>query len=356
MAPRKTKIIGNGTRIGLTITHSSDPHLICTTQIPINMVNSFKPECSFASWYREFYKDSLRATILDIPDEVLDYLEHDAFVLPVEATNTTLQNAEWMDGSPVLNEEQSSEFEPTFPQFSKNIQNAIDEYGAIFIKTNWSSPLDATWVAPTKTLKCKTLEEVYLLLKCSDRIAKDLSNVKNYKDCETPMKSCLILKQWRDINPCTEFRCFVIENELIAISQRDISQYHSYNETEKYNIRTDIKSLFMERIRDRFPLNNFSFDVIRYKKDKVKIVDFGPLDESTAKGTLFTYKELQTKIENTPEFRFIGEEIGIQPKAPNHFCVPREINEFFQFNESSIPLDIIRQEVENQQKEYGNID
>ncbi|XP_076760808.1 translation initiation factor eIF2 assembly protein [Xylocopa sonorina] len=320
------------------------------------MVNSFKPECSFPSWYLQFYKDSLRATIINIPDDVLDYLEHDAFVLPVEATSTTLQNAEWMDGSPVVNEEQSSEFQPTFPRFSEKIQNAIDEYGAIFVKTNWSSPSDATWVAPTKTLKCKTLEEVYLLLKCSDRIAKDLSNVKNYKDCETPMKSCLILKQWRDINPCTEFRCFVIEKELIAISQRDISQYHSYNETEKYNIQTDIKSLFMERIRDRFPLNNFSFDVIRYRKDKVKIVDFGPLDESTTKGTLFTYKELLNNIENAPEFRFIGEEVGIQPKAPNQFCVPREINEFFQSNETPILLDIIQQEVENQEREYGSID
>lgn len=50
-----------------------------------------------------------------------------------------------------------------------------------------------------------------------------------------------------------------------------------------------------------------SFDVIRYKKEKVKIVDFGPLDESVVKGTLFTYEELQNLEENTPEFRFIGE-------------------------------------------------
>lgn len=73
---------------------------------------------------------------------------------------------------------------------------------------------DATWVAPTKTLKCKTLEEVYLLLKSSDRIAKDLSNVKNYTNNENSLTPCLILKKWRDINPCTEFRCFVVNNEL----------------------------------------------------------------------------------------------------------------------------------------------
>lgn len=60
------------------------------------------------------------------------------------------------------------------------------------------------------------MEEIYLLLKSSDRIAKDLNNAKNYLDYETPIKSCLILKKWRDINPCTEFRCFVIQNELIG--------------------------------------------------------------------------------------------------------------------------------------------
>lgn len=85
-----------------------------------------------------------------------------------------------------------------------------------------------------------------------------------------------------------------------------------------------------------------SFDVVRYKKEKVKIVDFGPLDESAVKGTLFTYEELQNLIEDIPEFRFIGEEIGIQPKTPNHFCIPQEINEFFQPNESSRLLDIIQ--------------
>jgi len=72
------------------------------------------------------------------------------------------------------------------------------------------------WVAPTKTLKCNTLEEIYLLLKSSDRIAKDLNIVKSSKDCENSLPFCLVLKQWRDINPCTEFRCFVIDNELIG--------------------------------------------------------------------------------------------------------------------------------------------
>lgn len=316
--------------------------------------DDLKPECSFSCWYPTFKKDSLEATILDIPDDILKYLEHDAFVLPIEAVKSLAEDSEWTDGSPVTGEDEETDYQPAFPEFSKKIQDVLDEYDAIFIKTNWSSPVDATWVAPTKTLKCRTLEEVYLLLKSSDRIAKDLNIVKSLRECENPLSSCLVLKQWRDINPCTEFRCFVMDNELIAISQRDISQYHSSNESEKYNIQTDIKSFFLERIKGRFPLYNYSFDVVRRKKDNVKIIDFGLMNASSTKGTLFTYEELQNHISDTPEFRFIGEDIGIQPKPPTHFCIPQEISEFFQSSDNVSLLDLIQREVESQRKEHGN--
>ena len=86
-----------------------------------------------------------------------------------------------------------------------------------------------------------------------------------------------------------------------------------------------------------------SFDVIRYKKDKVKIIDFGPIDESTTKGTLFTYQELHNEIENTPEFRFIAEDVGVQPKTVQHFCVPQEINEFYQSRGEMSMIDALRE-------------
>lgn len=316
------------------------------------MVNDLKLECSFSTWYPMFKKDTLEARILHIPNEVLKYLQHDTFVLPLEAMECLPEDSEWSDGSPVTHEDEETDYQPTFPEFSQQIQEVLDEYEGVFVKTNWSTPTDAMWVAPTKTLKCNTLEEVYLLLKSSDRIAKDLNIVESLRNCENLLPFCLVLKQWRDINPCTEFRCFVMDNELVAISQRDISQYHSSNELEKYDIQTDIKSLFAERIKGRFPLRNYSFDVVRHRKDKVKIIDFGAMDEASTKGTLFTYEELQNHIENTPEFRFIGEEIGIQPKPPVQFCIPQEISEFLQSRDNVTLLEAIQREVESQRKEH----
>lgn len=72
------------------------------------------------------------------------------------------------------------------------------------------------WVAVTKSLKCTSLEEVYLLLKSSDRISRDISAVKELASNDKEIPPCLVLKKWRDINPCTEFRCFVVNRELVG--------------------------------------------------------------------------------------------------------------------------------------------
>lgn len=70
------------------------------------MTSDLKPECSFSSWYPTFEKDSLKATIIHIPDDIIKYLKHDAFMLPLEATKSLPENSEWIDGTPVIGEEE----------------------------------------------------------------------------------------------------------------------------------------------------------------------------------------------------------------------------------------------------------
>lgn len=66
------------------------------------MVASLKEECSFSNWYHVFEKISLEAEIVEIPSDVMKYLEHDAFLLPIEATrNATSAETEWSDGTAV---------------------------------------------------------------------------------------------------------------------------------------------------------------------------------------------------------------------------------------------------------------
>lgn len=67
------------------------------------MVATAKSKCSFSSWYPLFSKDTFEATILPIPENVQKYLEHDAFILPKEATKkqsrAQSKELEWSDGS-----------------------------------------------------------------------------------------------------------------------------------------------------------------------------------------------------------------------------------------------------------------
>ena len=74
----------------------------------------------------------------------------------------------------------------------------------------------------------------------------------------------------------------------------------------------------------------------------MKIIDFGPLNEEVTEGMLFTYEELNNNIMEIPEFRFIAEDMGIQPKTLRHFCIPQEVNEFFQATGGMSMMDAIR--------------
>lgn len=66
-----------------------------------------KSECSFNKWYPTFGKVSIDAVVIPIPNEVLEYLEHGSFHLPVEASDASSSScgSKWSDGTCVLPDE-----------------------------------------------------------------------------------------------------------------------------------------------------------------------------------------------------------------------------------------------------------
>ena len=109
----------------------------------------------------------------------------------------------------------------SFPDFCRTVQKLISEFGGdVFIKLNWSAPKDATWVAFNNNLKCSSLSQLYLLLKSSDFIAHDLT--QPFSECEDDIERDnnienveynLVLRQWEDINPGTEFRYHTVSKK-----------------------------------------------------------------------------------------------------------------------------------------------
>jgi len=293
--------------------------------------------CSFDKWYRDFEKVTIKSVILPIPEDVLRYFqENGKLVLPAECDGENYNGTEddYDDFGDVTwdpSENTDVAEKPSFPNFSAQVRDVISQLGgSVFCKLNWSSPKDAIWVACNNSVKCSSLSDVYLLLKSSDFVAHDLT--QPFKDCDEGLESpfscvsyVLVMRKWCDINPGIEFRCFVRDKSLIAISQRDNSNFYEHIGQQRESIERDILTFFHEYVVDKFPLRNYVFDVIRPGKDRVKLLDFNPFGVTTD-GLLMDWEELkEMELPDQPIFRFISHSSGVQPHPHRHYSLPQDM-------------------------------
>lgn len=135
--------------------------------------------------------------------------------------DTDSSDDEWNDPDPDL--EKKEEQFPDFAQFDELVRHHLSTTlsNKAFIKLNWSAPRDAFW-SLNKTF-CETLSDVYILLKSSDFITHDLNEA--FSECTDRNESSalvdgfkytLVMREWVDLNPMMEFRCFVRDNKLIG--------------------------------------------------------------------------------------------------------------------------------------------
>ncbi|XP_075218432.1 translation initiation factor eIF2 assembly protein-like isoform X2 [Lycorma delicatula] len=284
-----------------------------------------RTNCSFQKWYPLFKKHTFQSVVEKVPPEVLSYLNEDGIVLPIEAVSrvqpcqisSSFENNSDNDGvadtPDTCSEGTENILEPSFPEFSKKLADAIRHMGGnVFIKANWSAPTDASWIIPNKSLKCSSIEDMYLLLNTSSRLLRDFESLKEKDLCY------LVIKKWEDIHPSTEFRCFVYDRFLIGISQRDCSDFHSYIPEAKMDIIRDVTEFFNQILKNTYPLQNYTFDIVRLSTGKIILVDFGVFDKKYSKSYLFTWEELSEiavleREIDLPEFRYVSSAIGVQP-------------------------------------------
>jgi len=285
--------------------------------------------CSIDNWYSQFKKVTFKTVILPIPNEVLTYLKSDgSIILPKECENDEPADPDFDE------EEEDNESEaPSFPEFNQQIKDAIESLGGqVFPKLNWSAPRDAAWIGIGHSLKCESLSQIWLLLKSSEFIVHDLT--QPYKDCsdeeahQSNEKNVLALKKWsRNINPATEFRCFIRKGSLIALEQRDTSNFYKHICDEKEDIIRDIRSFFNEHVQEKIhQVQNVVMDVTRPSKDVVKLIDFNPFGETTDI-SLFEWSELREKEfdEAEVDFRYVQNSTGILPTGLRMFSLPKDI-------------------------------
>ncbi|KAJ3144749.1 hypothetical protein HDU89_007793 [Geranomyces variabilis] len=300
--------------------------------------------CALPAWLPRFAACTLKTRCIPLSEDFVRYLNADGIFLPLDADgrhpagyrssdDNTSDSGNNDDTDDEGGENNDLGVHPSFPDLQRDIEDTIAEFGgAVFPKLNWSSPKDASWVATGSTLKCVSPSDVYLLLKASDFVAHDLAHA--YESCAgwegsgrvaedvacvdvaagstrlvptRPDRFELILRKWYELLPSMEFRCFVRENVLIGISQRDIANYYDFLVRDRTELQSLIQEFFTSRIHGRFPDANYVFDVyINQRNRKVWLLDFNPFSPETD-SLLFDWSDILTTTTPSPypDFRVL---------------------------------------------------
>ncbi|XP_042473069.1 cell division cycle protein 123 homolog [Zingiber officinale] len=221
---------------------------------------------------------------------------------------------------------------PSFPDLEEAVERSIASLGgAAFPKLNWSAPKDATWISADGTLRCSSFTDVALLLHSSDSIAHDLSSQPAASDsASSPFVFYLALRKWYpSLRPEMEFRCFVRHRRLVAISQREVTNFYPSLLDRYHRLLPLIRDLFSEVIRPGFESQNYTFDVYVTSDGRVKLIDFNPWRAFTLP-LLFTWEELEEEAftsdddeeeeigkeherKRDVEFRIVESQCGVRP-------------------------------------------
>uniref|UniRef100_A0A671T332 Translation initiation factor eIF2 assembly protein n=1 Tax=Sinocyclocheilus anshuiensis TaxID=1608454 RepID=A0A671T332_9TELE len=321
--------------------------------------------CQFSVWYPLFKKHTIKSLVLPIPQNVIDYLLDDGTLVVSGSENNSSQTQ--------TNNSDSDEEDiqaPEFPEFKIRVQEAINVLGGcVFPKLNWSAPRDANWIALNSSLQCQSLCDIFLLFKSSDFITHDLTQPFLHCSDDSPDPTInyeLVLRKWSELIPGAEFRCFVKENKVIAISQRDYTQHYQHIAKQEDSISSAILEFFRDHIQYQFPDEDFVLDVYRDSSGRVWLIDFNPFGEVTG-SLLFTWEELtsgknltanqtqeDTALQDGPAFRYTTSEVTVQPSPCLSYRIPRDFLDLTTGEDAYKLIDFLKLKKGQQEEEESD--
>ncbi|EXJ83725.1 cell division cycle protein 123 [Capronia coronata CBS 617.96] len=257
--------------------------------------------CSFHTWHALFRSLTPKARLIPLSEPFLEYLRADGIILPPDNSPN--------DADSGFEDEDEEDPSEPWTAVHEQIRSTIGELGGKVVpKLNWSAPKDATWMVPTNDMECRTPNDIYLLLKSSDFVTHDLEQA--FDGCVDQMEVPyhLVLRKSFNLNPSLEFRCFVRNRKLIAISQREMNYFEFL-----FELRQSFKAKIQDflELLSGFPDDNFVFDVyIPPPHDRVWLIDINPWAPRTDP-LLFSWLEILQIPEPEkdtifdPEFRLV---------------------------------------------------
>ena len=252
---------------------------------------------TFSHWHAKLRRVAPKATVVRLPPAFVRYLDEDGIVLPRGSDLPAQENfTSALSSSGSENDEDEDEDEdeveaPTFPELDAELRAIIDKYdGAVFPKLGHVAPQDAAFMLPSSSkLRCQSPADVYLLLKASDAVARALHQTQQQN--RTPE---LVLKKWFDMPRANEWRLFIKNRRLLALSQRDTAFYDFLlDEDERARIKRRAVQFVRDKVLPELDVDSFTLDIYfaRQPSDKVFAIDLAPLD--AAPTLLFDADELQ---------------------------------------------------------------
>lgn len=248
-----------------------------------------------------------KTRLVPLTTPFIEYLRADGIILPPE-NDTVPANAEWSDtdsgifssAEDAASNDSDEDEDPSaqWRDVHESIRATIAELdGKVVPKLNWSAPKDATWISTTNTMECRTPNDIYLLLKSSDFVTHDLEQA--FHGCEdneqVDIPYYLVLRKHALFHNSLEFRCFVRNRRLIAISPRDLNHYKFLAaDNMQQRLGKVIQSFFDTKLKDTFADDSFAFDVyIPPPHNRVWLIDINPWCIRTDP-LLFSWLELLT--------------------------------------------------------------
>jgi hypothetical protein len=159
--------------------------------------------CQFHEWFPLLHHLSIKSEIVDVDDSFISYLRQDGLVIPQQ-----------LDENDATINDQSQR---SLLQLKRELSQCINSLGGeVFVKMNWSAPIDALWMN-CNSAKCHSSDDIFCLLKSSDRIIFDLENMYNLcpeRSKQSPTKCIIVVRKWANLTPSMEFRLFIYKNKL----------------------------------------------------------------------------------------------------------------------------------------------
>ncbi|CAE6481403.1 unnamed protein product [Rhizoctonia solani] len=306
--------------------------------------------CQTSKWYPTFQRKTIRTTIITgLGEDFRAYLESDGLIIP-EGAEDRQPTAE-LSSDEEIESDDDDDSGPmarfSFPELDRQIRQAISSYDAVFPKLNWTAPKDAGWMLTSSgPLRCTSPADVYLLLKSSDFATHDLDKSRIFEGClddsratgsqiangfsnglvsqsvpnsseltpdpsqgDPDIRLELVLKKWYEIERSREVRCFIRDNRLLAMSQRDSNFYEHLLPQETQDLmRSTISTFWNQEVKSKFAggqVTNYVMDLLLTRDlSRAHIVDFNPYAPRTDP-LLFEWSELA-------ELHARAEELGIE--------------------------------------------